>query len=48
MKEKFLTRIKFKIITGLYIIYEITLIIGVILVESTYGNLERRKERVEK
>ena len=48
MKEKFLTRIKFKIITGLYIIYEITLIIGVILVESTYGNLERRKEKVEK
>jgi len=46
--ENFLTRIKSKITMGLYIIYEITIITAVILVESTYGNLERRKERVEK
>ena len=48
MKENLLRRIKSKIIMGLYIIYEIILIIAVILVESTYGNLERQKEKVEK
>ena len=37
-----------KIITGLYIIYEIISILGVILVESICGSSEHQKEKVEK
>jgi hypothetical protein len=48
MKRKYLSPIKSKIITGLYIIYEIISILGVILVESICGNSEHQKEKVEK
>lgn len=48
MKRKYLTQIRSKIITGLYILYEILLIIGVILVESIFGNSEHQKEKIEK
>ena len=48
MKKKYLTRIKSKIITGLYILYEILSIIGVILVESICGSSEHQKEKIEK
>jgi len=48
MKIKYLSPIKSEIITGLYIIYEIISILGVILVESICGNSEHQKEKVEK
>jgi hypothetical protein len=48
MKKKYLTRIKSKIITGLYILYETLSIIGVILVESICGSSEHQKEKIEK
>jgi len=48
MKRKYLTQIRFKIITGLYILYEILSIIGVILVESICGSSEHQKEKIEK
>jgi hypothetical protein len=40
--------IKYKIVLGSYIIYEILAILGVILEENTFGLLRRIKERKEK
>jgi len=45
--KNLLNQIRLAIIMGLYISYEITLIIGVILVESIFGHFRNQRERVE-